>query len=62
MQNGYNSSRRITPAIILGALAGGVVLALAARMVPEIMSRVKSGMMQNMMSRMKECGCPPSDI
>lgn len=42
----------------LGVLAGGLVVALATRAVPKIMSRLMAGMM----SQMAASGCDPSDV
>ena len=42
----------------LGAIGGGILLALATKAVPKMMS----GMMRNMMNHMGGEGCSPSDI
>lgn len=42
----------------LGAVAGGLVVALATRAVPKMMSRLMAGMM----AQMAESGCDPSDM
>jgi hypothetical protein len=47
---------------ILGAAAGGLVVAVATRAVPAMMSRMMAGMMQNMMAGMKEGDCEPGAL
>ena len=46
----------------LGAVSGGLVVAIATRAVPKMMSQIMSGMMQNMMSQMGEGGCDPAEM
>jgi len=46
----------------LGAVSGGLVVAIATRAVPKMMSQMMSGMMQNMMSQMGEGGCDPAEM
>jgi len=54
--------KRYALAIILGALAGGFVVAIATKAIPKMMSQMMSGMMKNMMTQMGEAGCSPSEI
>ena len=49
-------------AVLLGAIGGGVIVALVTRAIPKMMSRIMAGMMQTMMSRMREGGCNPAEI
>ena len=49
-------------ATILGAVGGGLLVALVTRAIPKIMSQMMAGMMQNMMVRMKEEGCNPAEM
>ena len=49
-------------AALLGAIGGGLVVALGTRAIPKMMSNMMSGMMQNMMSRMSEGGCDPAEM
>ncbi len=49
-------------ALLLGALGGGLFVALATRAVPKMMSRMMAGMMQNMMAHMKESGTSPTEM
>ncbi len=45
----------------LGALGGGLLVILATRAIPKMMSQMMAGMMQNMTSQMGEGGCTPSE-
>jgi len=45
-------------ATVLGAVSGGLIVALATNAIPKMMSQ----MMRNMMSQMRESGCDPIDI
>ena len=49
-------------AAILGAIGGGLVVALATKAVPRIMSQMMPLIMQNMMSHMREGEFDPSDM
>ena len=46
----------------LGAVAGGLLVAVATRAIPKMMSQMMSGMMRNMMAQMGEEGCSPSEF
>lgn len=46
----------------LGAIGGGLFVALATRAIPRMMSQMMSGMMGNMMSQMGEAGCDPAEM
>jgi hypothetical protein len=45
-------------AVLVGAIGGGFVVALATKAIPKMMSK----MMQNMMSNMREGGCDPAEM
>jgi hypothetical protein len=45
-------------AALLGAIGGGLVVLLATRAIPKMMS----GQMSKMMAQMKESGCEPSEM
>ncbi len=47
---------------LLGAVGGGIVVMVASRAIPIMMSRMMAGMMQNMMSQMKASGHNPQDM
>jgi CheY-specific phosphatase CheX len=49
-------------AAALGAIGGGLIVALATKAVPKIASQMMSGMMQNMMARMAKAGCNPAEM
>lgn len=46
----------------LGAVGGGIFVAIATRAIPRMMSRMMSAMMGNMMSQMGGEGCNPAEI
>ena len=46
-------------AVLLGAIGGGMLMAVATRAVPRMMSQMMGQMMQQMGERMKENGCSP---
>ncbi len=56
------SKWRCVPAGIVGAGVAGLVVALAARVVPRMASRAASGMMQGLTERMCESGCDPPEF
>ena len=56
-----NKGRAILP-VLLVAIGGGLLVALAAQALPRMMSRMMAGMMQNMMAQMEEGGCSPAEM
>jgi hypothetical protein len=54
--------RRYLLAAGLGAMAGGVLVAVATRAIPGMMSHMMSNMMQNMMARLEARGCDPAQM
>jgi hypothetical protein len=48
-------------AILLGAVGGGLIVTLATKAIPKMMTQMM-GMMKNMMSQMSDSGCNPSEI
>ena len=53
-----SNNRNYIIAALLGAVGGGLVVALATNAIPKMMSK----MMQNMMSNMRESGCDPVEM
>jgi hypothetical protein len=49
-------------ATLLGAIGGGLFVILATKAIPKMMTQMMSGVMQNMMSQMRESGCDPSEM
>ncbi len=46
----------------LGAIGGGILVAVVTKAIPKMMSRMMAGMMENMMATMGEGECNPVDI
>jgi hypothetical protein len=59
-------ARGYVVAALLGAVGGGLIVALATRALPKIISQVMAEMMSNMppmmMQRMKDAGCNPAEM
>ena len=53
-------SKRVWLAVILGAIAGGLLIVLAGRVIPRLASRIVAEAMQKMMTKMGEDGCDPA--
>ena len=62
MKDVISSYKGYIIATVLGAVGGGLIVLLATRAIPKIMSQMMAGMMQNMMARMKEEGCNPAEM
>ncbi len=62
MLNTDSRTRGYVLAAFLGAVGGGLFVALATRAIPKMMTQLMTGMMQSMMAQMKECGCNPSEM
>lgn len=46
----------------LGAIGGGLIIAVFSKAIPRMMSEIMSGMMKNMISQMGGGDCNPVDI
>lgn len=58
MDHRSSNTRGYLLAAVLGAIGGGVIVALTANIFPKMMS----GMMQNMMEQMRQSGCSPAEM
>ena len=57
-----SDTRIVVLAGILGAIGGGLFVAIATRALPKMMSGMMSGMMQNMIGQMRENGVNPAEM
>ena len=62
MQDTGSRRMRYVLAALVGAIGGGLVVALATRAIPKMTSGMMSGMIQSMMARMGEGGCDPGEM
>ncbi len=49
-------------AALAGAIGGGLLVAIATRAIPKMMSEMMSKRMETMMAQMKEGGCSPAEM
>jgi hypothetical protein len=57
-----STTSKIFLAASLGALGGAITVLVATRAIPKMMAQMRQDMMQNMMKKLKECGCTPSEM
>ncbi len=63
MQNLGSQHRSYLLAGALGAIGGGLAVALATRAIPRLVSQIMSGMMPAVMAQMgEECGASPLEM
>lgn len=62
MDNIRPPARGYALAALLGAVGGGVFVALATNAIPKMVPRLMSGMMQKMMEHMKRSGLNPAEV
>lgn len=62
MHGADSQSKRYLLAALLGALGGGLVVALATRAVPRMASQIMAGRMRDLCAEMGEDGCDPAQI
>ena len=58
MSNGGSNLRKYMVATAIGAVGGGILVALASRAVPKMIA----GMMYKMMAKMGGEGCSPAEL
>jgi hypothetical protein len=54
--------QRYILALVLGAIAGVLLVAYARRTFPRMMASMMSQMMQDRMAQMRDSGCDPAEI
>ncbi len=57
-----SQNRGYALAAVLGAIGGGLFVALATRAIPKMGTGIMTAMMQSMMAQMKASGCSPSEM
>jgi hypothetical protein len=63
MENASYRHKDYLLAGLLGAIGGGLAVALVTRAIPTMVSRIVAGMMQTMMAQMGgECGASPQEV
>jgi hypothetical protein len=62
MNTTRSDAKKYVLAATLGAIGGGLLVALAAQAIPKMMSQMMSGMMQDMMGQMRKSGCDPAEM
>lgn len=45
-----------------GAILGGILVIVASRAIPAMLTKIMSGMMGNMKTKMEACGCNPQEM
>lgn len=62
MGGNHSCNLKYVVVALLGAAAGGLIVAAATRAVPRIMCGMMAAMMESMAGKMGEGGADPSDI
>jgi hypothetical protein len=62
MDNTGAPARQYLLVAILGAVGGGLLVALVTKALPKMMSELMSGMMQNMMGQMRKSSSSPAEM
>jgi hypothetical protein len=62
MDNNRNDYRGYLITTLLGAAAGGLIVAWITHAVPKMMKRMMANMMENMRTQMSTGGCKPEEI
>lgn len=61
MNNTHTSARGYALAIIVGTIGGGLLVAIATKAIPRMMSGIMQDMMRNMMIQMRKKGFNPGE-
>jgi len=61
MQTVSKQNLHIT-SVLLGALGGGILVLVATKAIPTMLSSLISAMMGKMISRMEACSCNPQEV
>ncbi|GEM_PF-1276365 len=62
MQNMNSDRQGYVIAALLGALGGGLIVLVATKAIPRMMSQMMAGMMANIREQMSQCGCNPAEM
>ncbi len=62
MKKTFTRNRPYLLSALLGAIGGGVIVIIATRAIPTMISSILSGMMKNMMSHIEASGCNPKEM
>lgn len=62
MHHTDSSVKGYVVAAALGAVGGGLVVALATRAIPKMMSQMMANTMQSMMTQIGDTGCNPAEM
>jgi hypothetical protein len=62
MSNVSSPTKGYLLAAVLGAITGGLVMALATKAIPRMMFQTMAGVMQRMMAQVEASGCTPSEM
>ncbi len=62
MNTTFSQNRGYVVAALLGAIGGGVLVTIATKAIPKMMSNMMAGMMQTRLAQMRESGCNPKEM
>jgi len=61
MNNTHSSTKGYALAIIIGTIGGGLLVAIATKAIPRMISRIMQNMMQSMIMQMRKNGFNPGE-